>query len=400
MADQVNTYSLFEVYGVEIEYMIVDKDTLSILPIADKVLGEQSELTFGPISWNNELALHVIEVKTTHPTPTLEGLDLLFLDHIRQITARLEPYNAMLMPGGMHPWMDPTKETHIWPHQWQEIYSSFDRIFNCRSHGWGNLQSSHLNLPFKNDEEFMRLHAAIRAVLPLIPALAASTPFANGADSGFADYRLEVYRSNAEKFPAIAGVVIPEPIYSQKCYVDKIYGPIDAVIKPLDTLDVFEAHWVNSRGAIARFDRGSIEIRLIDSQESPIANFAILQALVEVLKSLCNKEGVALEKLKEFPTERLLAQFLKMVKHGEDVLIDDLDYLALFGIKNPIRANDLWRRLVEECWKKPNLYRDICLQIIEQGTLSKRLRQAKHEQSLATLYRKLSDSLYQNSLFR
>ena len=76
-----------------------------------------------------------------------------------------------LLPGGVHPWMDPSKETRLWPHEYNEVYRSFDRIFGCAGHGWSNLQSTHLNLPFADDDEFGRLHAAIRAILPLLPAL-------------------------------------------------------------------------------------------------------------------------------------------------------------------------------------------------------------------------------------
>ena len=42
------------------------------------------------------------------------------------------------------------------------IYDTFDRIFSCKGHGWANLQSMQINLPFRGDEEFARLHAAIR----------------------------------------------------------------------------------------------------------------------------------------------------------------------------------------------------------------------------------------------
>ena len=92
------------------------------------------------------------------------------------------------MPTGMHPWMDPAREFELWPHGDREIYAAFDRIFDCRGHGWANLQSMHLNLPFADDDEFGRLHAAIRALLPLLPALAASSPFADGHARGLARY--------------------------------------------------------------------------------------------------------------------------------------------------------------------------------------------------------------------
>ena len=68
------------------------------------------------------------------------------------------------------------------------MYEAYDRIFDCRGHGWANLQAVHLNLPFSGDEEFGRLHAAIRLVLPIMPAdrimasgLATSLPARAGA---------------------------------------------------------------------------------------------------------------------------------------------------------------------------------------------------------------------------
>ena len=77
------------------------------------------------------------------------------------------------------------------------IYQTYDRIFGCKAHGWANLQSMHLNLPFADDAEFARLHAAIRLVLPIIPALAASSPIADGRPTGFMDIRMEAYRTHS-----------------------------------------------------------------------------------------------------------------------------------------------------------------------------------------------------------
>src|SRR5690606_28202248 len=107
------------------------------------------------------------------------------------------------MPGGMHPWMDPLKETRLWPHQNQLIYNTFDRIFGCRGHGWSNLQSTHINFPFSTPEEFEALHAACRFVLPLIPALAASSPYFSGRRGPGLSTRLLVYRKNCSRVPSV-----------------------------------------------------------------------------------------------------------------------------------------------------------------------------------------------------
>src|SRR5690606_25183589 len=114
------------------------------------------------------------------------------------------------LPTAMHPLMLPDLETKLWPHDAATIYATFDRIFGCKGHGWSNLQSVHINLPFRDQDEFGRLHAAIRLVLPLLPGLAASSPVQEGRLSGFLDTRLEHYRQNQKRLPSITGQVIPE----------------------------------------------------------------------------------------------------------------------------------------------------------------------------------------------
>ena len=74
---------LFDAYGVELEYMLVDAETLDVAPTADELLeaaaGEHTdEFENGPIAWNNELALHVIEFKCNGPRPSLAGLATTF----------------------------------------------------------------------------------------------------------------------------------------------------------------------------------------------------------------------------------------------------------------------------------------------------------------------------------
>ena len=65
-----------EVFGVELEYMIVDRTSLDVSPVADRVLeaaaGEiVGDVELGEISWSNELALHVIELKTSQPASSV-----------------------------------------------------------------------------------------------------------------------------------------------------------------------------------------------------------------------------------------------------------------------------------------------------------------------------------------
>ena len=214
---------LFQGYGIELEYMIVDRRTLQVRPITDQILTAMAgsltnEVELGEFAWSNELVMHVIELKTNGPVARLRGLAGKISGEIRRVNEILAAHDAMLMPTGMHPSFIPEKETHLWPHDNAVIYDTYNRIFSCSGHGWSNLQSMHINLPFTGDEEFGRLHAAIRLVLPIIPALAASSPLVEGRHGGFMDQRLEFYRVNQRSVPLVTGRVIPEGVFDIPSY--------------------------------------------------------------------------------------------------------------------------------------------------------------------------------------
>ncbi|NNF85053.1 MAG: glutamate--cysteine ligase, partial [Winogradskyella sp.] len=231
-------YHLFEVYGIELEYMLVNHD-LSVAPIVDKLMmlkeGEiTSDVDNGNIAWSNELVAHVIELKTNGPTAQLNDLGQEFHKNILEINRLLQPLGTKLLGTAANPLMNPTTDTVLWKHTYSEVYNLYNAIFNCTGHGWSNVQSTHLNLPFYNDEEFEKLHAAIRLVLPLIPGLCASSPILEGNITGFADTRLEYYKNNQKKIPHLTAKVIPEPIFNKDDYYKSIFNPIKKAIKPYD----------------------------------------------------------------------------------------------------------------------------------------------------------------------
>ncbi len=371
---------LFEGYGVELEYMIVDKKTLNVRPITDKVIlaaagGYVSDYENGDIAWSNELVNHVIELRTNGPAKTLEGTGKGFQQNINQINQILDGMGAMLMPTGVHPWMDPFSDTMLWPHEYSAVYESYNRIFNCQGHGWSNLQSTHLNLPFGNDDEFGRLHAAIRIILPLLPALAASTPIIELKASGSHDMRLEFYRKNSAKIPSLTGDIVPEAVFTEADYREVILERCYRDIAPHDPDGILQDEFLNSRGAIARFGRGSIEIRILDIQECPQADLAILKAICSVLQALTSQNLVDYESQKSWDSAPLKAILLDTIKYGEEAVVTNKEYLRFLGYKekSPCSTRELWQFLV-------NAYQPSLLEktaplavILEQGTLATRI---------------------------
>lgn len=330
-------YRAFSGYGLELEYMIVDGRTLAVRPIADGVLKsvapavpddeeEDMDVERGDAAWSNELALHVIEMKTLGPTSDLAEAARIFHRQLTDLLRLLEPLGARLMPTGTHPFMDPLSETKLWPHQNDAIYRTFDRIFDCKGHGWSNLQSMHINFPFATEEEFVRVHAACRFVLPLIPALAASSPFQDGRRAAALDARLFSYESNCRRVPAVTGQVIPEIIRSSDDYRALLEG-IYRDLAPLDPEGVLAEEWVNARGAIARFDRGAVEIRLCDTQECPEQDMAVALLVTALVEAISGGEFIPFEELVGFPSDELISVYRAARTHASGAAVPSGRYL-------------------------------------------------------------------------
>ncbi len=396
---------LFEAFGVELEYMIVDVESLSVRPLTDRVLFEVageflSEIELGDIAWSNELALHVIELKTNGPADSLEPLAALFQDHVGRINALLQPLGARLMPTAMHPWMNPDRELKLWPHEYNPIYEIYNRIFDCRGHGWANLQSVHLNLPFCGDDEFGRLHAAIRLLMPILPALAASSPFADRRFSGFQDYRMEVYRNNSRRVPSIAADIVPEPVFTQSEYDRQIFQPMYHDIGPLDPDGVLQFEWLNSRGAIARFDRNTIEIRVLDVQECPAADLAICQAIATVLKSLTDEQWTSTSQQQSIAVQPLANILRATTRDADQTVIEDTQYLSQFGThQSTMQAHELWKHLLTQASNAPA--NPALNTILREGPLSRRIEKALGGDldRLEDVYRELCNCLADGRLF-
>ena len=343
---------LFEAFGLEVEHMIVDGERLDVAPAADQLLetvaGEHTdEFENGAVAWNNELALHVIEFKCNGPRRSLSGLGAEFAANVRLANDALGREGMRLMPTAMHPWMDPN-DVELWPHGTREIYDTFDRIFSCKGHGWANLQSMHVNLPFHGDEEFARLHAAIRFLLPILPGLAASSPIVDGERNGILDNRLVAYRGNCAKIPSVTGDVVPEPVGSIGEYHERVLEPIYRDLASHDPEGVLRNEWVNARGAIARFDRMAIEIRVLDVQETPLMDVAYAALIVEVLRLLCEEQWLDVHGMNEWGTAELGKLFRLVARQGEGAGIGDRRFLAALGFPgSSTELKGLWEHLIE-----------------------------------------------------
>lgn len=400
-------FHLFEGYGIELEYMIVDQSSTSVSPVADKLLADVAgegayRYDCGTIGWSNELARHVIELKNIEVAGSLNELSKDFHRQVDSVNNHLKKYNCRLMPSGMHPLMDPLRESHLWPVDNEDIYKTFNTIFNCQGHGWTNLQSIHCNISFANDDEFARLHTAIRLVLPLLPALCASTPIVEGRATGILDNRLEFYRNNQKKLPLMTGHVIPEPVFSHDEYEQVILQPMYRQIAPYDPEHILQYEWLNSRGAIARFDRMAIEIRLMDIQECPMVDLAVCALVIETIKALAFEQRSSFRQQSSFSEIELEKILLEMIRSGCSATVSDSNYLKVLGFTeiSSIDALTIWKSLAREILPSDHFAHEGLKTIFSYGTLAKRILSSSgpepSRERLISLNKDLCDCLQDN----
>ncbi len=219
----------YEVAWLESEYSIVDESFNPRCGVSDlfsTICGHRaSDVELGSVGLSNELSAHVLEMKTP-PEKNLVVAEKRLADGVRRTSKLLrERFGWRLLPTAMHPFMTPA-DASLWPHGNRRIYSTYARVFGIRSHGWLNVQSCQLNLPFGSDDEVVHMHNAAACLVAYLPALAASSPLVEGRRGPALSSRMVFYARNQLRVPEITADVIPEYIESLADYRRRILGGI------------------------------------------------------------------------------------------------------------------------------------------------------------------------------
>jgi gamma-glutamyl:cysteine ligase YbdK (ATP-grasp superfamily) len=409
-------WRLFEVVGLELEYPIVGAD-LAVRPLVEDAFRlvngrPTSDLEVGRAGFSNELAAHVFELKNPVPVASLVEAEEGLFEGVRFFADLLaREWGARLLPTGMHPLMDPATEGALWRRSGRRIYQAYDRVFGIRGHGWLNVQSCHVNLPFgRSEAETVRLHNAIAGLLPYLPALAASSPLVEGELGPAVDNRLVFYRGNQGRVPSIAGDVVPEPMESFRQYRRDVLGRIYRDLEAIPEAARLRHEWVNSRGAIVRFRRDSIEIRVLDTQECvamDVANAAFVRGALARLTARMEAGETALP-----PHATLVADYEAAVAGGTAarVAAPHLRRAAGAPAEGDLSAGDLLAGLAADA--RPALaaaesgYLDRVLVRLAGGNLSERIRRrvapvpaAQRRAAIVELYGELAGCLRANRVW-
>ena len=374
--------------GPEHEFSLVNAE-LKALPIVDKVIKdfhgrivnfvEQPHFTFG-----KELQLHVMEIKPNMPFRSPENFEETMQEAVLTLTDFLESkYEAHLLGTGMHPLLK-LEETRVWPHRHRKIYQAYSKVFNLNQHGWLNIQSFQLNLPYSTEENGILLHNLLASVCAYLPVICASSPIYEGKLGQNIDNRLYFYMLNQKEVPSITGDVIPEYTSSFKQYRKEI---IERYSLDLADAGVEESllykDWVNSRGVIFRFDRKAVEIRVMDEQECVKSDVALSCFIRAMLRGLMH------ETVEFLPHEILVKDF-------NSVLVDGLNAKVLHPHGSTARqvCQYFFKIAWENATEEEKKYLPIIQKRIECGSLSEIIRERILRKAQKTDFREAIINIY------
>ncbi len=364
----------FSVAGMELEYPVVDRDLNVVSRVEDafRILAGRpvSDVDLGAVGFSNEIADHVFEIKTSEPVQSLATAEDLLVEGVRRFSALIRnEWDARLLPTGMHPWMDP-RRGKLWTRSNLRIYTTYARIFDVRTHGWMNVHAAHLNLPFGTEEQAVAMHTTAALLIPYLPALAASSPMYDGDLQGAADGRLHWILQHQARVPESCGEIVPEYVESFSDYRKRVFTPMYAALDRLPNSGAIRHEFFNARGAVLRFARRALEIRVLDTQECVRMDIAIAVFVRSALRALARRVGAGKLALPDHSV--LVADFRETIRVGSQAQVQ----APHLGGPAPVR--EVLHSLLSEARRVVRQdeasYMDLVERAIETGTLAECIR--------------------------
>ena len=133
-----------------------------------------------------------------------------------------------------------------------------------------------------------------------------------------------------------------------------------------------------------------------------------IELVIETIKAFVSEKFIDFESQMKWRTD-FLAQLLdKTAEHGQSVVIDNKEYLNVFGFPgDTASAAELWHHITERIIRSGNIAvgtwrREIDV-ILQEGTLSQRILRALGKdhtrENITVVYKHLCDCLAQNRMF-
>lgn len=330
--------------GVEFELALLDKTTLKPAHYGEDIIAEANQACF-----HKELFKHMVEITTTicrsaHDVETQMNANI-------KLLLGLAEKRGLCVTGTGRPPSILLRECKRIDDRRYDYLQEGRKVLNER---FGTL-GTHIHIGMESAEKCVRYHNFYMHFLPHLIALAASSPFEDGVETGLASIRPTI----AESLP-IAGM--PYNFRNWQEYVLMCQAMFRAgSIRTLKDL------WWDLRPS-PRY--GTLEIRVCD-QFSNLAEAVAIIAFVHALGMWFNQNQSWLDEMPRPSTWRLRENKWRAMRYGVDAKIVANNLGEVQSIADDVK---LWLDRIAPQYEQMNYqpYRDVLLGMFANGNSAKR----------------------------
>ena len=290
--------------GLEEEFALLDPHTLDLVPrfaeLRDAAAASDPRLL---AAITGELIASEIEIISGRGADLRDALALQ-RDARRRLFALCAARGVALGATGTHPWADYREQPNIETEHYRRVVEGLGYVARRN-----NTFSLHVHVGVRGADRAVRVCDRLRAVLPLLLAVSASSPFVDGHDAGLHSARSVTF---TRTFP--------------RCGVPDVYGSWAAYADYVDFLQAtasiveYTQLWWSIR---PHFSFGTVEVRICDAQPTATESEALGALVVACVAQAAHDEDAGVPAVHH--AGRMIEENLwRAIRHGLDGRMIDL----------------------------------------------------------------------------
>jgi carboxylate-amine ligase len=291
--------------GLEEEFALCDPRTLDLVPVFEQVSESAASPLAGSIS--GELIRSEIEIRSGRGESLADALDKQ-REFRRHLFAHAAEHDVALGATGTHAFADYRAQQFIETEHYRRVADGLQWVAKRN-----NTFSLHVHVGVRDADRAIAVCDRLRAVLPTLLALSASSPFYDGMDSGLHSARTQMF---TKTFPRCG---VPDHFGSWEEYARYI----DVLARTGSIVEYTQVWW----SIRPHFSFGTVEVRICDAQPTAQESDALATLIVAAVLQAARDHDERVPYTVQ-PRRMVEENVWRAIRHGLDGRLLDLDRLV------------------------------------------------------------------------